>query len=283
MDSTSHWILFFSAALAINLSPGPDMIYILSKTIARGRKIGMASSLGVCTGGLVHALAAALGLSAILATSATAFTVVKYIGAAYLIYLGVKALVSKDSSFQLREGGTAAVTPWRAYKQGILVDILNPKVAVFFIGLSTAIRPPRTGALRGANSRPGRDRCFVGHTDRIFCRLPGRKGHGFSTQQPLGRRLARPRLRNRARGPGHPPRLDRQPAGLSPNSVIQAPRSNFPPAMSGGRPGILCQHNKQQEHRRVHSYCGLDRLGQLGLTGPLAKKNIDSPELLLHV
>ena len=141
MDSTSYWLLFFSAAFAINISPGPDIIYILSKTIAQGRKIGIASSVGVCTGALFHVFAAALGLSAILATSALAFSIVKYIGAAYLIYLGIQALRSKGISFESPKKEKEA-TVWKAFKQGVLIDILNPKVAIFFMAfLPQFIRP----------------------------------------------------------------------------------------------------------------------------------------------
>ena len=141
MDSASYWLLFFSAAFAINISPGPDLIYILSKTIAQGRKIGIASSLGVCTGALFHVFAAALGISAILATSALAFSIVKYVGAAYLIYLGIQALRSKGISFESPKKGNKT-TAWKAFKQGVLIDILNPKVAIFFMAfLPQFIRP----------------------------------------------------------------------------------------------------------------------------------------------
>jgi RhtB (resistance to homoserine/threonine) family protein len=133
MESIPYWALFFSAALAINLSPGPDLIYILSKTIAGGRKIGIASSLGVCSGAMVHVFAAALGLSAILATSAIAFSLVKYAGAAYLIYLGIRALRSKGTTFDKLDATAKETTPWQAFKQGAMVDILNPKVAIFFM------------------------------------------------------------------------------------------------------------------------------------------------------
>lgn len=142
MESTSYWLLFFSAALAINISPGPDMIYILSKTIAQGKKIGIASSLGVCSGALVHVFAAALGLSAILATSAIAFSIVKFIGAAYLIYLGIQALRSKGISFEMPDKKGVDTTAWKAFRQGALVDILNPKVAIFFMAfLPQFVRP----------------------------------------------------------------------------------------------------------------------------------------------
>lgn len=142
MESTSYWVVFFSAALAINISPGPDLIYILSKTIAQGRKIGFASSLGVCSGALVHVFAAALGLSAILATSAIAFSFVKYIGAAYLIFLGIQALRSKGEAFDLPTSTESRTTPWKAFRQGALIDILNPKVAIFFMAfLPQFVRP----------------------------------------------------------------------------------------------------------------------------------------------
>lgn len=142
----TYWLLFFSAALALNLAPGPDLVYILSRTIAQGYRIGLASSFGVCAGALVHVVAAALGLSAILATSALAFSVVKYVGAAYLIYLGLKALRSKGSSFDVSEISSgqerSQVSVWAAFKQGMLVDILNPKVAIFFMAfLPQFVRP----------------------------------------------------------------------------------------------------------------------------------------------
>lgn len=142
MESSSYWLLFFSAAIAINISPGPDLIYILSKTIAQGRKIGIASSLGVCSGALVHVFAAAFGLSAILATSAIAFSAVKYVGAAYLIYLGIQALRSKGSTFDMPVKNEVKITAWKAFRQGALADILNPKVAIFFMAfLPQFVRP----------------------------------------------------------------------------------------------------------------------------------------------
>ncbi len=142
MESSSYWLLFLSATIAINITPGPDMIYILSKTIAQGRKIGIASSLGVCSGSLVHIFAAAFGLSAILATSAMAFSVVKYVGAAYLIYLGIQALRAKGISFSIPVNKHEQSTFWKTFRQGALIDILNPKVAIFFMAfLPQFVRP----------------------------------------------------------------------------------------------------------------------------------------------
>lgn len=143
MSDSAYWLVFFTAALALNISPGPDLIYILSRTIAQGTKVGLASAAGVCSGAFVHVLAAAFGLSAILTTSAFAFTVVKYAGAAYLIYLGFQALRSRGTSIDLSLGKEASsVSPWRAFRQGVLIDVLNPKVAVFFMAfLPQFVRP----------------------------------------------------------------------------------------------------------------------------------------------
>jgi threonine/homoserine/homoserine lactone efflux protein len=145
MENLSYWLVFFSAAFALNISPGPDLIYILSRTIAQGRNVGIASSLGVCTGALVHVGAAALGLSAVLATSAVAFSLVKYLGAAYLVYLGVNAFRSagiagiRDS---FPRDPACEANSWKAFKQGVLIDVLNPKVAIFFMAfLPQFVRP----------------------------------------------------------------------------------------------------------------------------------------------
>jgi len=132
METTTYWLMFFSAALAINLSPGPDMFFVLSKTISGGRKTGIASSAGVCTGAVVHILAAAFGLSAILSTSALAFSIVKYIGAAYLLYLAIQSFRSGVKPLKLSEEKIVS-KPWEAFRQGVLIDILNPKAALFFM------------------------------------------------------------------------------------------------------------------------------------------------------
>lgn len=141
MDYT-YWAVFFAAAVALNLSPGPDLIFVLSRTFAGGKGVGIASSVGVCTGALVHVSAAALGISALLATSAMAFNTVKYIGAAYLVYLGIKNLRGTGINMEPAKENLQPVTPWSAFKQGVLVDILNPKVAMFFMAfLPQFIRP----------------------------------------------------------------------------------------------------------------------------------------------
>src|SRR6185503_18878527 len=128
-----HLGLFIITGLLLNMIPGPDTLYILGRTIAQGRRAGVLSALGISTGCFVHTMAAALGLSAVLVTSAKAFMVVKLCGAAYLIYLGLQMLF--DSS--RREGsGEPDLTPVRGrivFAQAVLTNVLNPKVAVFFL------------------------------------------------------------------------------------------------------------------------------------------------------
>jgi threonine/homoserine/homoserine lactone efflux protein len=122
--------LYLTAALLLAITPGPGIFYVLTRSIKGGRREGYASSLGTAAGGLFHVAAAALGLSAILATSALAFNIIKFGGALYLIYLGVRTLLSKDMEFTV-EGG--AENHKRAFYQGVLTEMLNPKTALFFL------------------------------------------------------------------------------------------------------------------------------------------------------
>jgi threonine/homoserine/homoserine lactone efflux protein len=124
--------LFLAAGVLLNLTPGPDTAYILGRTVAQGREAGIASALGICAGSIFHTCAAALGLSAILSSSATAFGFIKLLGGAYLIFLGAKMIIdcSKPSAPPLHF--------WRctnaaAFRQGALTNMLNPKVALFFL------------------------------------------------------------------------------------------------------------------------------------------------------
>src|ERR1700737_2459099 len=124
--------LFLAAGILLNLTPGPDTVYILGRSIAQGREAGIASALGICVGSIFHTCAAALGLSAILATSALAFGAIKLLGGAYLIFLGIKMTLHRRKQlslpFNFRRRTTAA-----AFRQGVLTNVLNPKVALFFL------------------------------------------------------------------------------------------------------------------------------------------------------
>jgi len=123
------------ATLVLNLSPGPDMFYIAGRTLTQGRNMGIAAALGVCSGAYIHALAAILGLSAILSSSASLFLAVKFLGAAYLIYLGFSAIFSKANSITSKQtiNTNTKQNHKQAFTQGMLTNILNPKVALFFM------------------------------------------------------------------------------------------------------------------------------------------------------
>ncbi len=132
MFGIQNFELFLAASIALNLVPGPDTFYILGRSVAQGRSVGIASALGISGGAFVHTFSAALGLSALIATSATAFLVVKFAGAVYLVYLGVRMFFSRASASSMpaafHTSGFLA-----AFKQGMITNILNPKVALFFL------------------------------------------------------------------------------------------------------------------------------------------------------
>ncbi|HXS80982.1 MAG TPA: LysE family translocator [Gammaproteobacteria bacterium] len=128
-----YW-LFVLTGVLLNLTPGQDTFYILGRSVAEGMRSGVASALGIAVGSLVHTAMAALGLSAILATSASAFTLVKLLGAAYLVYLGVRMLRTASATAPpTTQVGTAGVLG--AFRDGIVTNVLNPKVALFFLAL----------------------------------------------------------------------------------------------------------------------------------------------------
>ena len=145
--SLLHWSTFFAAAIALNLAPGPDIAFILGQTVRGGRRSGWAAMFGIWTGAFGHVVMAAIGLSAVLATSAVAFSIVKWVGAAYLIWLGIQALRSDGSGFAADPGGSSD-GPKRMgpiYRQGILVALLNPKVAIFFLAFLPQFVVPGAG------------------------------------------------------------------------------------------------------------------------------------------
>ena len=124
---------FLFAGIMLNLTPGTDTMYILGRSMAHGTRAGVFSALGISTGSLVHTLAAASGLSLVLATSATAFSLVKFCGAFYLIYLGVRAFFPAKGSHAPREQSDGLINCRQVYLSGIMINVLNPKVALFFL------------------------------------------------------------------------------------------------------------------------------------------------------
>ncbi len=138
--------VFAVAALALLLTPGPAVLYIVARSVEQGRLAGLVSVCGITTGTLVHVLAAALGLSALLASSALAFAVVKYAGAAYLVYLGVRRILDSH------EAPAADFAPprrslRRLYRDGFVVNLLNPKTALFFLAFLPQFVDPARGAV----------------------------------------------------------------------------------------------------------------------------------------
>lgn len=142
MADVHFWLMFLLAAIALNVAPGPDLLYVLSRATQQGKRVGIASVAGVCTGAMVHVTAAAVGLSAILVSSALAFSVVKYAGAAYLLYLAYKAFRSGGFTLDMAGLKVPEISAFQAFKQGVLIDIFNPKAAIFFMAfLPQFVRP----------------------------------------------------------------------------------------------------------------------------------------------
>ena len=133
MTDLSYWLLFLSAAMALNLSPGPDLFFVLARTLAHGRQVGMAAVCGVCSGAMVHVVAAALGLSLLLSAAPWLFSVLQYVGGAYLVYLGVGMWRSAGAALLPRPDAARRTTLVQTFWQGVLVDVLNPKVILFFL------------------------------------------------------------------------------------------------------------------------------------------------------
>jgi threonine/homoserine/homoserine lactone efflux protein len=136
--------LFCAATLALLVVPGPAVIYIVSRTVAQGRSAGLVSVAGVHAGSIVHVAAAAFGISALLAASATAFTVVKYLGVAYLIWLGVRKLLSGTAAEEVE---VKHATMKRLFWEGFVVNVLNPKTAIFFLAFLPQFADPAAGPI----------------------------------------------------------------------------------------------------------------------------------------
>ncbi len=146
MPTAETLLVFTAAAVAFCLVPGPNVIYIVTRTLSEGRRVGLGSVLGVATAGVVHVILAALGLSALLASSAAAFDTVRFAGAAYLVFLGLRALARRAFPEASREPGVAWPDPRAAYRQGFVVNLLSPKTALFFLALLPQFVDPGAGS-----------------------------------------------------------------------------------------------------------------------------------------
>ena len=134
MFGTHDFLLFVAAGVLLNITPGPDMLYIIGRSTTQGWRAGAAAALGIGAGCVVHIAAAALGLSAVLAASATAFTILKIVGAVYLVYVGISFIRASRPSPRVAPHVALAPTTLRTvFIQGFLTNVLNPKVALFFL------------------------------------------------------------------------------------------------------------------------------------------------------
>jgi threonine/homoserine/homoserine lactone efflux protein len=145
MPDPTLWGLFVVASVVLLLMPGPAVLYIIARSVDQGRAAGLVSVLGIHLGTTVHILAAAVGLSALLVSSALAFAVVKYLGAAYLVWLGIRTLAAKDPDPEAPAAPAAPLN--RVFRDGFIVNLFNPKTAVFFLAFLPQFVDPARGAL----------------------------------------------------------------------------------------------------------------------------------------
>lgn len=145
MPDTATLTVFMAAALALLLVPGPAVLYVITRSIDQGRAAGVVSAFGAGIGTLFHVTAAALGLSALLLSSALAFSVVKFLGAAYLIYLGIQKLRERSMPQQVEPAQAATLR--QVFSQGVVVNLLNPKLALFFFAFLPQFVNPARGSV----------------------------------------------------------------------------------------------------------------------------------------
>ena len=180
MPAPSTLALFALAAIALIAIPGPNMLFVAAQSMSDGRRAGFAAALGLLTGTLIYVAAAAAGVAAVIASSALAFDALRYIGAAYLIYLGVKAWRTRD------EPVAVDVPRGRAYRQAIVVQLLNPKVALFFLAFLPQFVDPDRGPGRHPGARVRRDPRRARIADGLRLRAARvRRGEALQPPEPL--------------------------------------------------------------------------------------------------
>ncbi|HEY4386217.1 MAG TPA: LysE family translocator [Ktedonobacteraceae bacterium] len=137
--------LFLLASWALNIAPGPDMLYVIARSAGQGRRAGLVSALGIAVGSLIQTCIVALGLASILAAVPLAYDIVKFVGAGYLIYLGIRVLLSRQHS--LIAPPVERTSLWRIFAQGVITNVLNPKVALFFLAFLPQFTSPAYGSV----------------------------------------------------------------------------------------------------------------------------------------
>jgi threonine/homoserine/homoserine lactone efflux protein len=178
MPDVHTYVLFVAAALALLLVPGPAVVYVIARSVSGGRLTGLVSVLGIELGTLTHVVFAAAGLSAIVASSVVAFSVVKWLGAAYLVYLGLRQIFGgggeEEDTEELTDSGD---NRFRVFYQSVLVQILNPKVALFFLAFLPQFVDPSRGAAWTQIVVLGATLAFLGlFTDGLYALLGGTAG-----------------------------------------------------------------------------------------------------------
>jgi threonine/homoserine/homoserine lactone efflux protein len=190
MPDASTYALFVAAALALLLVPGPAVIYVVARSVEGGRLAGLVSVLGVELGTLLHVVFAAAGLSAIVVSSAAAFSVVKWLGAAYLIWLGLKSILGRDGGDEETPSGGGG-NRFRVFSQSVLVQVLNPKVALFFLAFLPQFVDPSRGAAWIQIVVLGATLAILGlFTDGLYALLGGTAGE-WVRKQSVGAGLRR--------------------------------------------------------------------------------------------
>ena len=174
-DSTSL-LAFVAAALVVLLIPGPGVMYVLARSLSQGQRAGLVSVLGLSAGAFVHVIAATVGLSALLLASAAAFGIVKLLGAAYLIYLGIRAVMSRQANVEVEMPAPRSLR--RLFTDGVIVSVLNPKVAVFFLAFLPHFTDPARGSVSVQMFVLGSLYCALAVcTDGAYALLAARLGH----------------------------------------------------------------------------------------------------------
>ena len=177
MPDAHAYVLFVVAALALLLVPGPAVVYVVARSVSGGRLTGLVSVLGIELGTLTHVVFAAAGLSAIVASSVVAFSVVKWLGAAYLVYLGLRQILGRGGEDEDTELADSEDSRFRVFYQSVLVQILNPKVALFFLAFLPQFVDPSRGAAWTQIVVLGATLAFLGlFTDGLYALLGGTAG-----------------------------------------------------------------------------------------------------------
>jgi threonine/homoserine/homoserine lactone efflux protein len=184
MPNFTHLSLFFIASAVLLVTPGPAVLYIIGRSVDQGRRVGLVSVCAIEVGNFMHVIAATLGLSALLLSSALAFGIVKYLGAAYLVYLGLRKLFSDEAAPVTSDAKPQRIA--RVFRQGVLVAALNPKTALFFVAFLPQFVDPAQGAIAGQMLvLGGLFITMAAISDSLYALLAGTVGHWLKGARPV--------------------------------------------------------------------------------------------------